>query len=735
MPLVAAAFCAYAAGLLTGFGGYLLWGLAAAGVGLLVSGWRRSASHGLLCLTMMGGVVVAESVRREDDACARRVRARGWASALLLTDLTPGRAARAVVEERRCRVALRVSARAGHWEAGSRLRVGGAFARRAAGLQIRDASLRPLGRPGFLARARAWTGARVDRLYGRDAPLARALLLADAEDLDRDLRDRFADAGIVHMLSVSGLHVAIVAGAVRAAVGAAGAGALGAESVALGTTLLFVIFIGAPPPAVRSAGMLVLGASARALQRPASPWGVWAVSSAVPLVDPRLVLDLGWQLSVAGMAGLLASGPLARRLVGAQRGWRRTVFTGMIATTVASATTAPLVAWYFGRVSLAALGTNLAAAPLFGVAQPLLFASLLALPIDWMAVVLADGARATLTAIDFVARAGAATPWAVVRAEPDAVTALLLGVAAIAATVAAAGRWPTRPLLLAACAGACATWRPALVPWSRPLEVHVLDVGQGDALAIRSPRGRWFLMDAGGAWTSGDAGGTVVWPHLRRIGGDVVHLALSHPHLDHIGGAATLLARAGIDTVWDGAFVSTSSAYRDVLRATQSHHAAWRRVVAGDSISFDGVRIDVLAPRRGWVDSLTNPNEASVILRLRYGDASLLLMGDAESGEEAWLVETYGSALRSDILKVGHHGSSTSSSDVLLGLVQPRVGIISVGTGNTYGHPTSSVLRKLDSLGIQVLRTDDDGTIVVSTDGRWIDVSVEGAHWRYDTRW
>src|SRR5690606_30019775 len=126
---------------------------------------------------------------------------------------------------------------------------------------------------------------------------------------------------------------------------AARAGALAADLVSLGTTLAFVLFIGAPPPAVRSGGMLLLGVVARLLQRPTAPWGIWAVSCAIPLVEPRVVLDLGWQLSVAGMAGLLASGPLTRRLAGALPGWRRAVVASMVATTVASAATAPLVAW------------------------------------------------------------------------------------------------------------------------------------------------------------------------------------------------------------------------------------------------------------------------------------------------------------------------------------------------------------------------------------------------------
>ncbi len=126
---------------------------------------------------------------------------------------------------------------------------------------------------------------------------------------------------------------------------------------------MFVLFIGAPPPAVRSAVMLLLVVAARARQRPTLPWGVWAASCAVPLIDPHAVLELGWQLSTAGMAGLLASGRVARWVVGRRRGWQRTILSSMVATTVASLATAPLVAWVFGRVSLVGVLTNVVAAP------------------------------------------------------------------------------------------------------------------------------------------------------------------------------------------------------------------------------------------------------------------------------------------------------------------------------------------------------------------------------------
>ncbi|MFN8670322.1 MAG: DNA internalization-related competence protein ComEC/Rec2 [Gemmatimonadaceae bacterium] len=739
MPLVTWSFVSYAAGLLLGFGGVVVVGAAVGAVAGLAALTRRAWIHAVAALALVGGVAVGALSRQADAACARDVRRLQRATILLRSEVLPGRAGRGLVQRRGCAVRVRVRVRRGGAPAGSTIAVHGTFAQRGDALDVADALMRVEQPPGVLARWRAWTASRIERLYGDDAPLARALLLADADDLDRELRDRFAEAGIIHMLSVSGLHVGIIAAAVRTLAVAARAGSLAADLVSLGVTLAFVLFIGVPPPAVRSAAMLGLSVVARLRQRPTAPWGIWAASCAFPLLDPHVVLDLGWQLSVVGMAGLLASARPVQHATRDLRGWRRTVVGSMVATTVASATTAPLVAWVFGRVSLAAVATNVVAAPLFGVAQPLLFASLVALPLQGLARLLAEAARSALWLIDLVARAGAALPWAAIRAEPDAVTALLLGVAAVAGTIALVGHWWRRPAIVSLGAVALATWWPMLRPGPGRLELHMIDVGQGDALALRTPRGRWLVVDAGGAWRGGDAGASIVWPYLRRMGGDVVYLTMTHPHLDHIGGAASVLARAGADTVWDGAYVSGNPAYRDLLREARERARPWRRVAAGDSIVFDGVSVRVLAPDPDWLARLGDgrtassggdPNEASVVLQVRLGGRRFLLTGDAEAGEEEWMLSHYGDALQSDVLKVGHHGSSTSSTSAFLDAVRPRVALVSVGVGNRYGHPAPHVLQSLDERGVHLLRTDDDGTIVVSTDGADLEVRSGSMRWR-----
>jgi beta-lactamase superfamily II metal-dependent hydrolase len=181
---------------------------------------------------------------------------------------------------------------------------------------------------------------------------------------------------------------------------------------------------------------------------------------------------------------------------------------------------------------------------------------------------------------------------------------------------------------------------------------------------------------------------------------------------------------------WDAAFAGGSEAYSLSLAAAKKRGVEWHRVHPGDSLLIDGVRLTFLAPDSAWTVGLKDPNLASTIAIVHFGLVRFLLVGDAERAEEDWLLEQHRDELRADVLKVGHHGSATSSSDAFLAAVNPAVALISVGAGNRYGHPSVDVLRALSRVGAEVLRTDEAGTIIVRTDGRRIEIEAGGDKWQ-----
>jgi competence protein ComEC len=574
-------------------------------------------------------------------------------------------------------------------------------------------------------------GRSIDRTFGDDAPLARALLVADQRQIPTEMRDRYAAAGLIHMLSISGLHVAVIAAAMELLFQVARMSRRVSLLGAFIATGVYVAIIGAPPPALRSAAMLGVTMASRLWQRPTSPWAAWAIGAFVPLVQPRIALDVGYQLSVLGMCALVAAGSLWRRHLSKRlEGWKGKIGREIITSLVACAITAPLVAWVFGRISLIAPLSNLVAAPIITLVQPVLFLALLLAPLGAPARFFAQSVHPLLFAFDWIAWAAASIPGAAVTVTTTLPTALLAALAAGALVVACGSRFPARPAITGLAALAIMVVLPALpVSRSDSIELHFLDVGQGDAILIRTNAGRWVLVDAGPAWPGGDAGRTAVLPYILRRGGALEAFVLSHPHTDHVGGAASVFKAMRPHEYWDAAFAGGSEAYIASLAAAKHEDIAWHRVHPGDSIRIDGLTLSFLAPDSAWTVGLKDPNLASTIALVRFGMVRFLLVGDAERAEEDWLLAHHRDDLRANVLKVGHHGSSTSSSDAFLDAVHPDVAVISVGAGNKYGHPSNDVLHALARIGAEVMRTDEAGTVIVRTDGVHIELEARGDKW------
>jgi competence protein ComEC len=264
-------------------------------------------------------------------------------------------------------------------------------------------------------------------------------------------------------------------------------------------------------------------------------------------------------------------------------------------------------------------------------------------------------------------------------------------------------------------AAAITVWPALLALQARgTLEVLVVDVGQGDAIALRTPRGRWVLVDAGPP-RQGDPGGTPVVRELRRRGVDRLELlVLTHPDLDHVGGAEAVLASFEVGAVLEPARPTGKDAYVSLLEAAAAGGIPWKRAEAGQRFALDGVTVEVLSPPdpdAPMADDATESNAVSVVLAVRYGSLDVLLLGDAPKSVERAVMPTVGSTL--EILKVGHHGSTTSTDTLLLARTHPRLALVSVGKGNRFGHPAPPVLAALERFEVEVHRTDLEGTLRV----------------------
>lgn len=238
--------------------------------------------------------------------------------------------------------------------------------------------------------------------------------------------------------------------------------------------------------------------------------------------------------------------------------------------------------------------------------------------------------------------------------------------------------------------------------------IKFIDVGQADSCLIVTPNDDIILIDAG---EEKDA--SAILNVLKEYSfEDIDLMVLTHPHADHIGGAAAIMETYNVEEVLMPNCVSTSKTFSNVLDVIETEEVTLNTAYIGQMYNIDDVNIQVLG-----TDSVPDDaNNSSIILKVTYGTVDMLMMGDAEvDAEEVVLQSNFD--LRSEVLKLGHHGSDTATSQELLDAVSPTMGIISVGEGNSYGHPSDSILKRLFDNGIQYYRTDEMGTITLEVDG------------------
>ncbi len=594
------------------------------------------------------------------------------------------------------------------------------------------------GPVAVLDRWRQATASRYEQiLQPTSAPLAKALGVGDQGAIALAQRDRWAAAGTAHLLSVSGLHVALIVmltfTCLRWLIGAIPGAAermsvrRGAALATLPVLAAFCVWTGAPVPAIRAAVMAGAYLFGVALLRPSSGANALGLAGAgLLLIDPTSLYDPSFLLSFAAVAALLLAPRLepSRNL---RERVRRIALGSLIASGAATVATAPITAYHFGQISLAAPLVNLVAVPLgAAVATPLalLFAALAPLA-DWLALSLGWLLDHSLFILDALATWVAASGWAAADVPTPRPWEIAAYFALVAGVVGLRSRPAYRHLLwvgLLVLAGSVIA-RVNERRGDGGLRVMFPYVGQGDAAVVMLPRGGVMVVDAGGSYLADDwdPGRTVLAPLLRRLGIRTIDLAVvTHPHPDHVSGFAFLAQRFRIREVWWNGQGEEVPAQAELNARVREAGGRVRFAAELPRVSDrEGVTVEVLHPRpRDLGEGLPyypalNANDNSIVLRLEHRGRSLLLAGDVEREAEALLV----AELRTvDVLKAPHHGSRSSSTPRFLAATDPLAVVISCGENNHFGFPHPDVLARYAERGMQVLRTDLHGMLTFTAD-------------------
>lgn len=645
---------------------------------------------------------------------------------------------------------------------------------------------RPPSLAGAVDAARALVRRRILATYAPSAAgFARALVLGET-DLPEDDIEAFRDSGLLHILAVSGTHLVLVVSALGGAFRRlllrveplAARIDVGRPAAAFGIAAawLYADFAGGSGSAVRAAAMLTAALLARVLGRRPSAGRALAVGLlATALVDPLVGLDVSFALSTGATCGLVLLGrPITEWLLGLLRlrdaepaatgspthdehaggdhagddhardaepsatasPLRRALrgalvhVVGSVGTTLAATIgSAPAMLRLSPRLPVLGVLANVVAAPLGELlALPVCLAHAVASPIAPAERALALVGSGALLAVRAVARGASSIGGGVaVRPPlPSQLAALAIAAAAFVTVRDRRRRWA----VVAAAAAALLALEIQGIRAGSPtgvLRVTALDVGQGDAILVDLPDGRSMLIDGGGmVGNPVDPGTRVILPVLaarRRSRVDV--LVLTHPHPDHFTGLATVAGALPFGELWEsgqGEAHGARGAYARLLGAARSRGAPVRRPpdLCGKPRAFGAARVEVLSPCPR-LDPDLPANDASLVVRIDFGKRSALLVGDAEIEAEHTLLAS-GAPLRADLLKVGHHGSRTSSSEEMLRAVAPATAMISCGVRNRFGHPHPAAMSRLAAAGANILRTDRGGAIVWETDGEEVHV-------------
>jgi len=554
------------------------------------------------------------------------------------------------------------------------------------------------------------------------------MLLGEKSFIPTDLKEVFAEAGIMHILAVSGLHVGIIAMALIAFLGILRLPKKPKLLILISILIMYASITGFRPSVLRATIMFILLIGGKLLNRSRNlNISLFFAAFLILLSNPLILYDAGFLLSFIVTFSIINLSPILQGLFSKIVIW---IKSPLAVSTAAWIGIFPLSAYFFSKVSIISIVSNIFIIPLTGIAVILGFVTFfIGLASISFAGIIANINYLVLNLITLIAKSFSLIPFAFVYVAQPSIMVIILYYLSVFFMVEIFYKKTLSQKIKkkAALIVLSVTLLIIIVQVFYPadnLKVNFINVGEGDCILIEAPNKINILIDGGGTPQSDfDVGSKIVIPYLRRKGiNEIDLLILTHPHLDHLEGLLPVLRELKVDMVLDSGLICDLPAYKEFISIIQKKGIPYHKAKAGDNFIFsNNLEIFLLNP---LYDSdfycESDFNNASIVVKLFYKNTDFLFTGDIEEAAEKKLL-VWQNILQSDILKVGHHGSSTSTNLEFLDKVDPSIAVITVGK-NHFGHPSQKIIERLEDKKIQIYRTDEDGTIIIRTNGQeyWI---------------
>ena len=560
------------------------------------------------------------------------------------------------------------------------------------------------------------------------AGLCIGMLIGETSNIEESMQEDFRDSNLSHILAVSGANVSYIIISITYIFNKMYFRKKLSKIISIILLILFMLLTGCTSSVNRACIMAILMLIAELLNRKSDVYNNLALSALILLIiNPYSILDIGFQLSYMGTIGIVFLHDKISNVVQIKNKIIKYFFEMIIVTTCANLAIIPIMMFHFNTVSLTFYFSNVLAGPILGavviIGFIMFFVSLI---LNSLAIPIAFILNIMLKFIIKIAELTASLPISKILITTPSIWFIIIWYSTI---IILYYKEKAKKFYLknkknlkiaVTCILIIVLTSDIVIKLNKDLKIYFIDVGQGDSCLIITPTNKKILIDGGGSeFGSFDVGEKTLLPYLldRKIK-KLDYVLISHFDSDHVGGILTLMEKIQIEKIIICKQGEVSENYKKFLNILKSKKNKVQIVKAKDKISIDkDTFFYILHPANELIkDNILNNN--SIVTKFYYRNFSILFTGDIEEIAEKELIKKYESSsiLRSTVLKVGHHGSKTSSTKELLEKVKPKIALIGVGENNNFGHPNSEVLNRLNSLNCKIYRTDLNGEIVLTID-------------------